>query len=139
MLWVTSSGLRGSLISGASLVTMRTSLLTVLTRSTPPSEVMRPPSNAAVAFVCRNDGSENGSRVSCPGLVSPHPMPQSSASTPRFLLQLRWYQTSQCSSTTNRATWVGSHPSIAHSRSTRLPSQACKAAPTWVGKCETMK
>jgi hypothetical protein len=31
---------------------------------TPPSDVMRPPSNAAVTFLRYTDGSENGSRVS---------------------------------------------------------------------------
>jgi hypothetical protein len=30
---------------------------------TPPSELMRPPSNAAVIFLRRTDGNENGSRL----------------------------------------------------------------------------
>ena len=38
-------------------------LLTAPSSSTPPSEVIRPPSNAAVTL-CRTDGRENGSRVS---------------------------------------------------------------------------
>ena len=42
---------------------------------TPPSDVMRPPSNAAVTFLRCTDGSENGSRVSSimAGVAASHP------------------------------------------------------------------
>ncbi len=64
MLWLISAGWRGSVMTDASLVAMPRELSTAASSMTPPSEVMRPPSNAAVIFLRCTDGSENGSRVS---------------------------------------------------------------------------
>ena len=48
-------------------------------------------------------------------------------------------QTSRCSSTTKRAAWAGSQPSMAHSRSTRLAKRACSIAPTGSARWRTVE
>ena len=63
-LCVTSSGLRRSVISDASLAAIPIDASKAPSNITPPSEVMRPPSKAAVIFLRCTDGSENGSSVS---------------------------------------------------------------------------
>lgn len=71
-----------------------------------------------------------------------HPVIQMFRMKPEIFLYepaARGDQTSRCSSTTNRATWVGSHSSIAHSRSTRLANRACSTAPAEIGKCGTVE
>ena len=57
------SGLPSSLISGASLSAIPILFSMALSSNAPPSEVMRQPSNAAVTFLRRTDGSEDGSGI----------------------------------------------------------------------------
>jgi hypothetical protein len=62
--WVTRAGSRLSAISAASLSAMPIRRSASANSITPPSELMRPPSNAAVTFLRCTDGSANGSRLS---------------------------------------------------------------------------
>src|SRR5271157_1816681 len=64
MLWVTSSGLRGSAINEARVLAISSDCSTPASSITPPSEVMRPPSNAAATFLRPTAGILNGSSVS---------------------------------------------------------------------------
>jgi hypothetical protein len=56
-------GSRRSVTSAASLSAMPIRRSANANSITPPSELMRPPSNAAVSFLRSTDGSENGSRL----------------------------------------------------------------------------
>jgi hypothetical protein len=64
MAWVTRSGSRGSQITAASLSANPRRRSAAASTITPPSDVMRPSSNAAVIFLPRMAGNENGSSIS---------------------------------------------------------------------------
>jgi hypothetical protein len=63
-LCVTNSGLRGSAISDANRCAIPMPRSAAASSITPPSEVMRPPSNAAVTFLRPTAGKPNGLIVS---------------------------------------------------------------------------
>src|ERR1019366_9367132 len=62
--WVISNGLRGSAMPAASLSATPSRRSACPSNITPESEVMRPPSNAAVIFLRPTAGNENGRRLS---------------------------------------------------------------------------
>src|SRR5215472_3095552 len=62
--WVTRSGSRPSGITRASRSAMPSRRSAWASRMTPPSELIRPPSKAAVIFLRRTAGKQNGRRLS---------------------------------------------------------------------------